>query len=248
MTIAFDHLVLLVDDLDAAARDFAALGFTVLRRADSNPSHGSTVFRFVSFADGSYILLTAFTSPAAREGHRLGPVMDAGEGWADYSFVVPDAAAAGRALAAAGHATRGPVPVSNVLVTGERWALDLLMCGRGAGGDNALPFLVSDVEGRAHRIPAAVPHANGATGIASVTVASADLRRVADTLVAIGGVEEAGLRIRFGQGVVRVLALADAPAARPGGGIVGVTLAGPDGGALDLRLTHGAPIALGGRA
>lgn len=244
MTIAFDHLVLLVDDLDAAARDFAALGFTVQERADSNPSHGSTVFRFVSLADGSYILLTAFASDAARAGHRLGPVMDAGGGWADYSFSVADAGAAGAALTAAGHATKGPVPVSNVLVSGDRWALDLVMCGRGAGGDDAAPFLVSDVAGRGHRIPAPVPHANGATGIAAVTVASADPRQLADLLVAVGGQEEPGLRIRFGAARVEILALADAPGAPAGGGMVGVTLFADRDAALDPALSHGAPIAL----
>ena len=68
MSISFDHFVLLVDDLDAAARDFAALGFTVLDRADT--SHGTTIFKFVSFADGAYILLTAcllYTSPSPRD-------------------------------------------------------------------------------------------------------------------------------------------------------------------------------------
>lgn len=250
MKIVFDHLVLLVNDLEAAARDYAALGFTVLERADT--SHGSTIFKFVSFADGSYILLTAFTSDEGKKGHRLGPVMDSGEGWADYSFVVPDATAAGAALAAAGFITKGPVPVSNVLAGGERWALDLLMTGRGAGGNVALPFLVSDVEGRGHRIPGPSVHANGATGIRSVALSADDPRRVADTLVAIGGLEEAGgkgLRIRFGTSHVDVLALSDAPDGRPGGGIVEVDVAGgadlPQGGrVLDAALAHGAPIRL----
>src|SRR5690606_30298033 len=139
VTIAFDHFVLLVNDLDTASRDFAALGFTVLERADT--SHGSTAFRFVSFAAGSYILLTAFRSPEGQASHRLGPVLDAGEGWADWSFVGPDATAAAASLSKNGFANKGPVPVSNVLAGGERWALDLLMTGRGSGGDFALPFL-----------------------------------------------------------------------------------------------------------
>lgn len=238
MTIAFDHLVLLVNDLDAAARDFAALGFTVLERADT--SHGSTAFRFVPFADGSYILLTAFTSDAGRQGHRLGPVMDAGEGWADYSFVVPDATAAAAALSKAGFAARGPVPVANVLAGGERWALDLLMTGRGSGGDVALPFLVSDVEGRGHRIPGPATHANGATGIAGLSVSTGNPDLVRRTLAAIGGRVE-GDRVIFGRGHVDILPL-DAPQARPGGGIVSVTLTGTADRALDAGLTHGAPL------
>lgn len=245
MSITFDHLVLLVNDLDAAASDFEAAGFTVLDRADT--SHGATVFKFVSFADGSYILLTAFTGAEGRAGHRLGPVMDAGEGWADYSFTVPDAAAVGARLSAAGFPTRGPVSVANVLAGGERWALDLLMCGRGAQGDVALPFLVSDVEGRGHRIPGPSVHANGATGILGVSVSTADPRKVAETLVAIGGAattgHEGGTRVRFGRLHVDILPL-DTPGGRPGGGMVGATLTGNTAHVLDPALTHGAPITI----
>ncbi len=245
MGARFDHLVLLVTDIDAATRDFGALGFSVRDRADT--SHGSTSFRFVAFADGSYILLTAFTSEAGRQGHRLGPVLDAGEGWADYSFTVPDAAAAGAALGARGFPTRGPVAVANVLAGGERWRLELLMAGRGAGGDVALPFLVTDVEGRSHRIPGPAVHANGATGIAGVRLTTADPARVAAALALVGGVATeapgGGIRLRFGPGHVDVLGL-EAPGGRPGGGLAGATLLAREARVLDPALTHGAPLAL----
>lgn len=248
MPITFDHLVLLVHDLDAATQDFEALGFTVLERADTE--HGSTRFRFVSFADGSYILLTAFAGEEARAGHRLGDVLDAGDGWADYSFVVPDATATGAALNAGGHPTRGPVRVSNVLAGDEAWGLDLLMTGRGAGGSVALPFVLSDVEGRAHRIPGPSGHANGATGIKSLSVSADDPATVIDALAGIGGDVDAS-RVTFGGVWVDVLALADAAEGRPGGGMVEVVLttsaAQPEGGQLLDRIrSHGAPIRLVG--
>jgi catechol 2,3-dioxygenase-like lactoylglutathione lyase family enzyme len=248
VNITFDHLVLLVHDLDKAVRDFQALGFTVLERADT--SHGSTIFRFVSFADGSYLLLTAFTSVEGMKGHRLGTVLEAGEGWADYSFVVPNANAAGEALKAEGFSVKGPVKVSNVLAGGEAWGLDLLMTGRGAGGDNALPFLVSDNEGRDHRIPGPSHHVNGASGVRSVTVSTGDVAKVVDTLVAIGGMAEAGAakgrRVRFANVWVDVVALADAQGGRPGGGMVEAVIATDSGEerTLDLALSHGAPIRL----
>lgn len=229
---AIDHLVLLVNDLDAASRDFAALGFTVLERADT--SHGATIFRFVAFADGSYLLLTAFTSEAGRQAHRLGPVMEAGEGWADYSFTVADAHATAAALQAAGHPTRGPVSVSNLLAGGEAWGLNLVMTGRGAGGDVALPFVVSDVEGRSHRIPGPLPHANGAQGIRSIAVTTAAPEQVAATLAAIGAGNQ-----------IAILPL-DTPGSRPGGGILSVEIATSDasliGRTADLALSHNAPI------
>lgn len=254
MNITFDHLVLLVHDLDAAVADFESLGFTVLERADT--SHGSTRFRFISFADGSYILLTAFAGADARKGHRLGSVLDAGEGWADYSFVVPSAGRAGEALKAMGFPAGGPVKVSNVLAGGEAWSLDLLMTGRGGGGDVALPFLVSDNEGRRHRIPGPSRHANGAIGIAGITVSTADPKTVADTLAAAGGEKAAGAakgtRVRFADVWVDVVPLAEAGNGRPGGGMVDVTVisdaAGlPAGGRLlDIGKAHGAPILLRG--
>ncbi|WP_198167858.1 VOC family protein [Ketogulonicigenium robustum] len=245
----FDHIVLLVDDLDTAAQDFETLGFTVLERADT--SHGATAFRFISFVDGSYILLTTFTSDAARAGHRLGPVMDDGEGLADYSFTVADAKAAGAALAAKGLPVRGPVAVSNVIATGEAWALDLLMTGRGADGDVALPFVVSDVTGRAARIPGPSVHANGTTGILSVAISTDTPQQVVDTLVALGGTADAtnGLRVDMGDGAyVEVLSPAVIPGGRATGGMVNLVLKGIADGELNPALTHGAPILIRGAA
>ena len=250
MAITFDHLVLLVNDLDVAARDFEALGFTVQERADSK--RGSTIFRFVSFPDGSYILLTAFTGEARNE-HRLSDVLASGEGWADYSFVVPDAKATGMALSSGRYPNRGPVRVSNVLAGGQTWSLDLVMTGRGAGGNVALPFVVSDVEGRSHRIPAPSKHANGATGIRGLTVSTDDPGAVANTLVTIGGTQAAGkggaIRVVFRDVWVDVVALADAPNGRPGGGMVEALLTSSSnvparGRVLDTVLTHNAPIRL----
>jgi catechol 2,3-dioxygenase-like lactoylglutathione lyase family enzyme len=240
MKMSFDHLVLLVKDLDVAVRDFESLGFTVSERADT--AHGSTVFRFISFADGSYILLTAFTSGEAMAGHRLGPVLESGEGWADYSFVVPDAHAAGKGMAAHGFPVAGPVAVSNVLADGRRWSLDLLMTGRGAAGDPALPFLVSDREGRNARIPAAPAHANGATGISGVRVTSANLGKAAAALVAMGGRRLASkevIRIGFDRVSVDVIPL---DGSRPDGGLVEAQVTGPRDMVLDSKLAHGAAI------
>lgn len=256
MSLQFDHVVLLVNDLEKAARDFAALGFTVLQRADINASHGSTVFRFVSLADGSYILLTAFTGPDAMAKHRLGEVLEVGEGHADWSFAVADASALGAELKAAGAPVSGPVVVSNVVEGGHKWGLDLLMLGRGAGGDVALPFVVSDNEGRSYRIPGPSIHGNGASAMAGIRLSSADSDTVVKTLLAIGG-KEIGVspdnagdrRVDFGAVWIDV-APEKVAGGRAGGGIVEVVLTSADAGlpaggrVLDLDLAHGAPIRL----
>lgn len=256
MNLRFDHVVLLVRDLEKAAADFTALGFTILERADLNASHGATMFRFVSLADGSYILLTAFSGPEAMARHRLGPCLAAGEGHADWSFTVPDAAALGEALKTAGFPVTGPVVVSNVVEGGHAWGLDLLMLGRGAGGDVALPFVVSDNEGRGHRIPGPSEHGNGATAMLGIRLSSDAVDQVMRTLVAMGG-RDAGMspdnkgdrRADFGATWIDV-APATVPGGRPGGGIVEVVLASTDaqlpagGRVLDAALAHGAPIRL----
>lgn len=244
MTLAFDHFVLLVNDLDAAQADFEALGFTVQERADTE--HGKTRFRFVSFEDGSYILLTAFASAEDQAAHRLGPVLEAGEGWADWSFALPDVTAARAALDAAGLAAEGPVRVSNVIADGRPWALDLLMCGRGAGGDVSLPFLISDLEGRAARIPAARPHTNGATGMVGLSLSTGDTATVGRVLKLLGGSELTRGHFDFGAVSVDLLPL-NTPNGRAGGGMVELVLSGPEAREFDRTLAHGAPMRMEAR-
>ena len=185
MRLAFDHLIVLIHDLESAVRDFEMLGFTVQRRNDS--AEGAMRNRFICFADGSYLLLSAFADPDQAQRHRLAPFFAKGEGWADYSFVVDDIAGAASRLVSAGLPTRGPVKVADTLATGEDWALDLLMAGAGSGGDGALPFLVEDTAGRNKRIPAALPHANGATGIAGLRIAAQSAPKVVAAFEAIAG-------------------------------------------------------------
>ena len=81
----------------------------------------------------------------------------------------------------------GARDVSNVLRDGSKWGLKLLMTGRGTGGDDALPFVVEDVEGRGFRIPAYQPHANGVTAVDRVRIASSDPAATASRLALILG-------------------------------------------------------------
>ena len=249
MSAAFDHLIVLVHDLDAAAQDFENLGFTISERHDSVA--GSMHNRFISFADGSYLLLSAFADPAAAEKHRLGPLLQRGEGWADYSFVITGIEAITAQLQAQHAPIRGPVQVSNTVASGESWSLDLLMTGIGAGGDDALPFIVEDRAGRVHRIPAAPQHRNGATGIAGVRVASAAADTVIQTLQTILGeaiplsrTEAHGrpaTRISFGGGWIEVFDDLSVNNGRSGlfEAVVATTIAQQD---PDPALTHGATI------
>lgn len=187
-TPMIDHVVLLVHDLDAAAARLEAAGLTVLQRADIKEKPGSR-FRFVSFADGSYILLNAFSDEALKK-HRLGPILSEREGWGDWSVAVADLDATIARAGAAGLPLGGENAVKNVLSTGETWGLRLLVSGRGSPGDQALPFMVQDVEGRAARIPGPSQHSGGARGIVGVTVASDDPQASARALAVLAGLPE----------------------------------------------------------
>lgn len=242
MPVAADHFVILVTDIEQAQADYEALGFTVQSRADRQPGHGAH-YRFVVLEDGSYLLLTQFVSPEVAATHRLGPDLAEGEGFADYSFVVGSVVDTGAALQAVGGKTRGPVAVQNVLKDGSEWGLELLMTGKGTGGDDALPFVVQDVKGRAFRIPAYRPHANGITRLAGLRVASADAeataRALGIVLQAPAEAEDGSFRIAAGDVVVEVPGDA-APTGRKRGGVFEILLNGRNTGLLDLTLSHGA--------
>jgi catechol 2,3-dioxygenase-like lactoylglutathione lyase family enzyme len=249
--VSLDHLIVLVNDMDKAVGDYTALGFTIQNREDSQ--HGSAVNRFICLDDGSYILLTAFPDQDALKKQRLGGLLAAGEGWGDYSFVVPSVIAQAQKMAALGAKTSGPIDVGNTLVDGARWDLKLLLTGRGAGGDDALPFLIEDVNGREYRIPAPVPHANGVTGIARMIVSSPTADETAKVLAEQLG-STSGSSVFRGRkafeldGPCRVIVFEDdplAPIGRVGGGLFAVELASAKGAkSLDLGKTHGAEIAI----
>jgi hypothetical protein len=239
--------------MDKAVSDYTALGFTIQNREDSQ--HGSAINRFICLNDGSYILLTAFADPEALKKQRLGALLAAGEGWGDYSFVVASVDEQTQTMAALGTKTFGPIDVGNTLVDGSRWDLKLLLTGRGAGGDDALPFLVEDVNGREYRIPAPVPHSNGATGIAHLIISSPKADKTATVLAKQLNVKVTDSLFRNRHAfdlfvhTVRITVFQDDPAVpigRAGGGLFAVMLVGAgEAKMLDLHLTHGAEISIG---
>lgn len=242
MTSPADHFIVLVKDIEAAARDYQSLGFTVQTRADSQ-SHGAH-YRFIVLADGAYILLTQFTSDEVIATHRLGPDLRAGEGFADWSFTIPDAEATAEAVKMAGGETRGPVTVANVLATGEAWGLKLLMTGKGTGGDSALPFVVEDTHGRGFRIPAFQPHANGIERIAEIRASSDDPLKAAAILGATLDAPVTATRVEsLPAPVVFTATHETAGHARARGGLYELVVTGSaTKGLMDCTLTHGARI------
>lgn len=169
MSFRLDHVVIAVSDLDAAMAGYRALGFTVVA-GGSHPgrtSHNALVV----FEDGSYLELIAWKSYNAAERWCVEHAKH-GDGLMDFALLPDDTAAAIAAAKARGLELNGPIDGGRKRPDGAelKW-----QTGRQLTFD--LPFLCGDVTPRALRVPEGDVrlHANGVTGIASVTVAVRDL-------------------------------------------------------------------------
>jgi catechol 2,3-dioxygenase-like lactoylglutathione lyase family enzyme len=262
MTLSIDHVVILVNNLDAASADYTALGFTVVPGGEH--AGGATHNALISFADGSYLELIAFKRPEPK--HPWWRHTSIGPGLIDFALLPSDIAIEIAAMAQRGLVYRGPTPGGRLRPDGQR--IDWQM---GMPPTSALPFLCADVTPRTLRAPSepAWSHANGVTGIAGLTIAVSDLTMSAASYrMLLGRVEQRQATRAIGsdkiepgtQSVVfsignAILTLAEPPPdsrdslrerldAR-GEGIYSLQLHSNDttsSGVLDLECTHGARI------
>lgn len=168
---SLDHVVIAVDDLARSIEQYRALGFTVYPGGDhqGRSSHNALIV----LADGSYLELKAWRDPAPAE--RWWATLErSGEGLVDFALLskAPEeelAAARARGLVT----LKGPVPGERVRPDGRhlKWTT--------ARHDTPdVPFLCGDITPRNLRVPDApelLRHANGASGVALITVAVRDL-------------------------------------------------------------------------
>ena len=163
-----DHLVIVVKDLEQAAKDYEQLGFTVVL-GGYHPvgSHNA----LISFRDGSYIELIAFYREAP--DHRWWGPLQKGERLVDYCAQTDDLRGDTQKLRDAGVAINDPVPWSRTRPDGYelKWLLSLVT-GSHRG---VAPFLIQDVTPRDERIPRKFHHKNGVTGIINLTLAVSEI-------------------------------------------------------------------------
>lgn len=249
MALAIDHVVILVQDLAAASVDYAALGFTVA--PGGQHTDGATHNALVALADGSYFELLAFRRPAPE--HRWWGSVAGGEGMIDFALVPDDITAVLAGARGRGLALAGPQAGGRQRPDGQQVAWQL-----GLPSTPDLPFLCADVTPRELRVPPGPPrrHANGATGIAEVTVVVRDLDASAGRYAALLGSAPAlrdQQRAGFVLGSARLTLLCPGPEdaglrarlEQRGEGPVGLVCA--TSGApvlLDPARTHGVPLRL----
>jgi catechol 2,3-dioxygenase-like lactoylglutathione lyase family enzyme len=171
MLQGIDHIVIVVNDLEQAAKDYQQLGFTVVP-GGKHPVGSHNVL--ISFADGSYLEIIAFYRAAIE--HRWWDPLQKGERLVDFCMQTNDLQGDTLKLRAAGIAINDPVPWSRSRPDGYelKWLLSLAQ-GSHRG---VAPFLIQDVTPREERIPQTFDHKNGAMGIDTVTVAVGELSEV----------------------------------------------------------------------
>src|SRR6266436_3996975 len=129
----------------------------------------------IAFADGAYIELIAFYEKNTQ--HKWWEPLQQGGGLVDFCMQTDDLMAETAAFRKAGVDIDDPSPLSRVRPDGYqlKWVLSI---PRGVYRGVA-PFLIQDETPREERVPRQTRHANGVTGIGTVTVAVDDVGRVA---------------------------------------------------------------------
>ncbi|HEY0069588.1 MAG TPA: VOC family protein [Chloroflexia bacterium] len=187
-----DHIVILVDDLDLASRDYADLGFSVV--VGGKHADGLTQNALIAFEDGSYLELLNFLSPPPEE-HLFAMGAQSAEGIISYALLPDDIESDIARARRHGLHIRGPIRGGRLRPDGLE-----IEWQTGRTDDPALPFLCADVTPRDLRVPhgPAQLHPNGVTGIAEVEVLVEDLGEAARLYAALLG-DAAEVAREYGQ-------------------------------------------------
>jgi catechol 2,3-dioxygenase-like lactoylglutathione lyase family enzyme len=155
MITGLDHLIVLVNDRDAAIETYRRLGFDV-RVGGEHPAFGSHN-ALIALADGTYIELVAFMDAARAAqsfwGAALGKLR-AGEGWGGFVLASNDLANDVAQLRARALNVGEPSAGARLRPDGQRVAWHIALCNDSPVG--RLPFLIQDETPRALRIE--LPH------------------------------------------------------------------------------------------
>ena len=142
MLLGFDHLIVAVNDIAEADRNYARAGFDVTHRPDAGPSE--TAIRIICFDDGSYLELFSFRDPGQPSKHRWATLVPRGEGWVDWSLHCDDVEAEAGKLKQHDLPHAGPRTGGKSLLDGRAWKVGVVDAGYGVGNP-LMPFFIQDL-------------------------------------------------------------------------------------------------------
>jgi hypothetical protein len=239
MATGIDHIVIVVDDLDTASRDYTTAGFTVIPGGEH--TNGKSHNALIAFADGTYFELIAFHDPNDAGGNPWASALQqSGEGLVDFALRTDDLDAEVASLRASGIEVIGPTDGGRTRPDGQTLAWRTIRFEQPGA-----PFYCHDVTDRTLRVPGgdATVHANGVTNVHGILLAVGDLDETAALYAALTGNVgvAAAERVRFAAGN-QYIDLQIAEGDRP----IEVVLNAPDGqdNLLPLDLTHSAHLRL----
>ena len=251
MIQGIDHLVIVVNDLDQAIRDYRELGFNVVAGGQHPVGSHNAI---IAFEDNSYLEIIAFYREAP--DHRWWEPLRKGERFVDFCLQTDDLRGDTKKLRDAGVAINDPVPWARKRPDGYqlKWLLSLV-----TGSQRGVaPFLIEDLTPRSERVPQAFEHPNQVTGIEVVTVAVSELESIAKwyssvlakkpATVTSAKLDAEGLCFNVGPHILEFLAPRNPPSPlvnwlrqygpSPYSAVLKTKSATPK--LLDSRLTHGA--------
>lgn len=175
MIQGIDHIVIISADLEKAIADAQQAGFTVT--PGGKHKDGATHNALIAFQDGSYIELIAPARGTEGRNHRWFPRLKKGGGLVDLCLASDDMDADVAFIREHGRLYSEPEENGRHRPDGVelRWKGSM---PPGAVGEHGWPFLIEDVTPRENRVsidPVDTTHANGAIGMAGVTVLSHNL-------------------------------------------------------------------------
>jgi hypothetical protein len=234
-----DHLVILVQDLDEATREYERIGFRVTPGGEH--ADGLTRNALVPFRDGAYLELVSFIHPEDGRDNVWGwREFLPHEGLIDYCAASDRMLEDVERLRGLGFDVDGPTEGGRRLPDGQeiRWrSASIGQKGR------ALPFLIEDVTPRERRVPGepSTSHPNGATGITGLEISVPDAQEAAKNLAALTGAASEPPKL----GACELVLAEQDGQQRTGPATVKLSTATPDdAGELDRRSAHGVRFAL----
>ncbi len=181
MITGIDHIVILVDDLDEAIRQYSDLGFAV-SAGGKHPRY--THNALFAIGDGSYVELISFYELDGADAHRWFKYRQHGGGLIDYAVGSDDLDADMARATASGVVYTGPNAGARARPDGVEIAWKTATPS--PNNPATMPFLIEDISDRRLRVPED-PNPNGVTGIAKLVIAVNDLEAAVASRAALLG-------------------------------------------------------------